>query len=134
MGSQTKYASWLCQLLLYFKDFRFFNFYLFIYFWLDWVFIAAQAFSLIAMSRGYSWVAVQRLLLRQSTGLRVQGLRSCGVRTSCFPASGIFPDQGSNSCPLHWQADSLPLSHQGSPLNFITFRLSYNKQKTLLCL
>ena len=24
-------------------------------------------------------------------------------------------DQGSNLCSLHWQADSLPLSHQGSP-------------------
>ena len=28
---------------------------------------------------------------------------------------GIFPDQGSNPCPLHWQADSQPLRHQGSP-------------------
>ena len=27
---------------------------------------------------------------------------------------GIFPTQGSNHCLLHWQADSLPLSHQGS--------------------
>ena len=27
----------------------------------------------------------------------------------------IFPDRGSNPCLLHWQADSLPLSHQGSP-------------------
>ena len=28
---------------------------------------------------------------------------------------GIFPTQGSNLHLLHWQADSLPLSHQGSP-------------------
>ena len=34
---------------------------------------------------------------------------------SCSAACGIFPDQGSNLCPLHWQADSQPLSHQGSP-------------------
>ena len=27
---------------------------------------------------------------------------------------GIPPDQGSNPCPLRRQADSLPLSHQGS--------------------
>ena len=27
---------------------------------------------------------------------------------------GIFPTQGSNPCLLPWQADSLPLSHQGS--------------------
>ena len=26
---------------------------------------------------------------------------------------GIFPDQGWDLCLLHWQADSLPLSHQG---------------------
>ena len=31
------------------------------------------------------------------------------------PRHGIFPDQGSNPCRLHWQVDSLPLSHQGSP-------------------
>ena len=28
---------------------------------------------------------------------------------------GTFPTQESNPCLLHWQADSLPLSHQGSP-------------------
>ena len=28
---------------------------------------------------------------------------------------GIFPTQGSNPSLLLWQADSLPLSHQGSP-------------------
>ena len=36
-------------------------------------------------------------------------------RLSCFPACGIFPDQGSNLC-LHWQMYSLPLSHKESPL------------------
>ena len=35
---------------------------------------------------------------------------------SYFLAWGIFPYQGSNSHLLHWQADSLPLSHQGSPI------------------
>ena len=34
---------------------------------------------------------------------------------SCSVACGIFPDQESNLYPLHWQADSLPLMHQGSP-------------------
>ena len=29
------------------------------------------------------------------------------------------PDQGSNSSPLHWQVDSEPLGHQGSPLSLI---------------
>ena len=32
-----------------------------------------------------------------------------------IPSSrGIFPTQGLNPSLLHWQADSLPLSHQGS--------------------
>ena len=38
-------------------------------------------------------------------------------RLSCTSACGIFPDQGLNPCLLHWQVDSLPLSHQGSPRN-----------------
>ena len=32
----------------------------------------------------------------------------------------IFPTQGLNPCLLHWQAYSLPLSHQGSPKSFLT--------------
>ena len=31
-----------------------------------------------------------------------------------FLSQGIFLTQGSNPRLLHWQADSLPLSHQGS--------------------
>ena len=31
-----------------------------------------------------------------------------------FLLQRIFPNQGSNLCLLHWQADSLPLSHQGN--------------------
>ena len=33
-----------------------------------------------------------------------------------FLLQGIFQTQGSNPSLLHWQVDSLPLSHQGSPL------------------
>ena len=36
-----------------------------------------------------------------------------GVSSLSF-LQGIFPTQGLNLCLLHWQADSLPLSHQGS--------------------
>ena len=39
----------------------------------------------------------------------------CGHGLSCSMAGGIYPDQGLNPCLLHWQADSLPLSHRGSP-------------------
>ena len=37
-------------------------------------------------------------------------------RLSYSKACRIVPDQKSNSCLLHWQADSLPLCHQRSPL------------------
>ena len=38
---------------------------------------------------------------------------------SCSAACGIFLNQSSNPCLLHWHVDFLPLSHQGSPLNFL---------------
>ena len=46
----------------------------------------------------------------QSTGSTV-----VAHRLSCSAACGIFPDQESNRCLLYWQADSLPLNHEGSP-------------------
>ena len=45
--------------------------------------------------------------------LQTRRLSSCGSRAQLL--RGILPDQGSNPCPLHWQADSQPLHHQGSP-------------------
>ena len=42
---------------------------------------------------------------------------------SCSIACGIFQDQGSKPCSLHWQADFHPLHHQGG-LNAISFYLA----------
>ena len=41
---------------------------------------------------------------------------------SCSVACGLFPDQGLSLCPLHWQADSYLLYHQGSPLSVLAFK------------
>ena len=50
------------------------------------------------------------------------GLSGCGAhRFSCSEARRVFPGQGSNPCPLHWQVDSCPLYHQGSLNRFILF-------------
>ena len=38
-----------------------------------------------------------------------------------FLLQGIFPTQVLNLGLLHWQADSLTLSHQGSPLDELLF-------------
>ena len=51
----------------------------------------------------------------RSTGSRRAGSAIVAHRPSRSAACGILPDQGSNPCPLHWQADSQPLRHQGSP-------------------
>jgi len=52
---------------------------------------------------------------------RLRGLRHVGSvavprRLSCSVACRIFLNQGSNPRPLHWQEDSYPLDHQGSPI------------------
>ena len=77
--------------------------------------------------KGYSLliVVVHGILISRSTwstGSRVQTLwlRHMGPAVvvnglSCSEACGIFPDQGLNPCPLHWQGHSSPTSHQGSP-------------------
>ena len=104
---------------LIFKETSFFN--LFIYFWLCWVFISVQGVSLVAASGGHSssWctgLSLSRPLLLPSTGSRRAGSVAVAHGPSRSAACGIFPDQGSNPCPLHWQADSQPLHHQGNPI------------------
>ncbi|KAJ8789945.1 hypothetical protein J1605_021643 [Eschrichtius robustus] len=61
----------------------------------------------------------------ESTGSRCAGSVIVAHRPSCSAACGIFPDQGSNPCPLHWQADSQPLRPQGSP--FVVFLIQLKK-------
>ena len=95
--------------------------YLFIYFWLCWAFVSVRGLSLVAASRGHSSSRCAGLslpwpLLLWSTGSRRAGSAIVAHGPSCSAACGIFPDQGSNPCPLHWQADSQPLCHQGSPI------------------
>ena len=79
-----------------------------------------RGLSLVAASGGHSssrcaGLSLSRPLLLQSTGSRSADSATVAHRPSRSAACGIFPDQGSNPCPLHWQADSQPLRHQGSP-------------------
>ena len=74
----------------------------------------------------------RRLQQRQHTGLVVvaPGLRRTGSVVvahglSCSMACGIFPDQRSNPWLLHWQADSLPLSHR------VTLKFSFWRNQWL---
>ncbi|XP_066864124.1 protein FAM228B isoform X1 [Kogia breviceps] len=51
----------------------------------------------------------------RSTGSGHAGSAAMAHGPSRSAAHGIFPDWGTNPCSLHWQADSQPLRHQGSP-------------------
>ena len=132
----TNYILYIISSQIQFYNYGFLKkinlFILFIYyFWLHQVFVSACGLSLVAASGGYSqlWCmgfSLQWLLLLRSTGSRHVGFSSCGLRApvvvvcglqsagsvvvahglSCSAACGIFPNQGLNLCPLHWQVDS----------------------------
>ena len=82
----------------------------------------ARAFSscgergpLFTLHRGVRAFSLSRPLSLRSTGSRRAGSVIVAHGPSRSATRGIFPDQGSNPCPLHWQADSQPLRHQGNP-------------------
>ena len=109
--------------------------------------------SLVAASRAYSSLqctgfSLWWLLFLQSSGSRRMGsvVMACRLQSagsivvahglSCSMACGVFPNQCLNQCPLHWQADSQPLLHQGSPfyLFYIIFHgLSQDIEYSSLC-
>ncbi|XP_054944574.1 protein lin-52 homolog isoform X1 [Physeter macrocephalus] len=58
-------------------------------------------------------------LLLRSTGSGRAGPAAMAHRPSRSTACRILPDRGTNPRPLHQQADSQPLRHQGSPSYFL---------------
>ena len=84
--------------------------------------LSVRRLSLVVVIRNYSPLqcvcfSLRWLLLLRSTGSRHTGFSSCGTWAqqlwhpgsvvvahglSCSTACGIFSDQGSNPCPLHW--------------------------------
>ena len=123
-------------------DISFFFFFfkdLFIDWLLCWVFVSVRGLPLVAASGDHSssrcvGLSLSRPLLLRSTGSRCAGSVAVAHGPSCSAACGIFPDQGSNPCPLHWQADSQPLRHQGSPMADISSNISLSCSLYLLLL
>ena len=111
------------KFLIFFLSFNFYLcIYLFIYLFMVVLGLrfCARAFS--SCGNSSSWCAglsSSRPLLLRSTGSRHAGSAIVAHGPSCSMACGIFTDQGSNPYPLHWQADSQPLCHQGSPSTFL---------------
>ena len=122
------------------------------YFWGGVVVVAVlgphpcMGFSLVADREGYSLLqcmglSLQWLLWLWSTSsstraavVAVPGLESTasgvvmhGLR--CSESCRIFPNQGSNPCLLHWQADSLPLSYLGIPSHYYWYQLKNSNHR-----
>ena len=64
----------------------------------------------------YAGLSLLRPLPLRSTGSGCAGSAAMAHGPIRSAACGIFPDQGTNPCPLHRQADSQPLRYQGSPV------------------
>ena len=84
-----------------------------IYLWLHRVFIAVSGFSLAVVSRDYSAATEHVFLVLVASpccgagdlGCVASAVVECGL--SCPAAAyGIFPEEGTNLCPLNWQANS----------------------------
>ena len=123
--------------MLYSRSLFFGFFLIFIYFWPCWVFVSVRGLSPVAASGGHSslrcaGLSLSRPLLLWSTGSRRAGSVVVVHGSSCSVACGIFPDQGSNPCPLHWQADSQPLRHQGSPRSLLIIYFIYGTMYMLI--
>ena len=136
-GAQTEVSAVASTMLFFFFFLIFLFFFKLIYYlWPCWVFVSVRGLSLVAASGGRSssrcaGLSLSRPLLLRSTGSRRAGSVVVAHGPSCSAACGIFPDQGSNPRPLHWQADSQLLRHQGSPLQcFSNSRSQELKGKT----
>ena len=81
----------------------------------------ARALGCADFSSGGAWPRWLQLWTRGCVGLVVAVARlwSTGSALWCLGlvAPEVFLDQGSNTCLLHRQVDSSPLSHYGSPQN-----------------
>ena len=64
-----------------------------------YIYLGLQCLSVQPRSSGGLWASPGGGFCVTEHGIRAHGL-------SCPTVCGIFPNQGSNPCPLHWQADS----------------------------
>ena len=114
LGSKKKKKK-LCPLRTTQKIKIFLNvgFFLFLDFWLSGVFVVLHRLSLDVANGDYSLLKYAGFslwwhLVVEQTGPRHTGFSSSAAWASRFLACEILLGQGSNQCPLHWQADSYP--------------------------
>ena len=119
MKAQRQWTQEVKQSVMTWTIFPFFFFlnkfiYLFIYFWLCWVSIAARGPSPVVVSRGYSSLRCAGLSLRllpslQSTGSRHAGFSSCGTQAQQLWLTGCRAQ-----AQLLWRTGPVAPRHVGS--------------------
>ena len=90
--------------------FSLYIFYLFVYLWLRWVFIAARELSLVAVSRSYSSLSAVSFSLWGFSRYRAQAL---GAQASVVAACRLS-NCGSQAQELWWHTGLVALQHVGS--------------------
>ena len=93
--------------------------FLFIYLWLHLVFVAMLGLSLTEESGGYSLCSAWASHCAGFSYSSSPALESGLIGFVASRRVGIFLEQGSNLCPLHWQADS----SAGSPVKSVSCQL-----------
>ncbi|XP_073658548.1 sorting nexin-24 isoform X1 [Tursiops truncatus] len=78
------------------------------------VYIPSFRYEESDLERGYTYTGLSLLwpLPLRGTGSGRAGSAAMAHGPSHSAARGILPDRGTNSRPLHWQADCQPLRHQ----------------------
>ena len=109
------------MLFFFFSNFSVKCVFIYLFMAVCWVFVSVRGLPPVVATGGHSssrcaGLSLSRPLLLRSTGSRRAGSAIVAHGPSRSAARGILPDQGSNPCPPHWQADSQPLRHQGSPI------------------
>ena len=91
-------------------------------------FVAACELSLFAASGSYSLLLFEAAVWSSAPASPCSDSSCCAAQAlecrlvvmarglSCSAARGIFLDQGSNLCPLHWQVAFYLLHHQATPV------------------
>ena len=85
----------------------------------------------LVASGGYSslrcvgFSGVVSLVRGTGRGQTVRASVVVGHKLSCSMPCGIFLDQDLSLCPLHWQVDSYPRHHHGSPVMPLSFSIFF---------
>ena len=108
-------------------------YFIFCFFWLDWVFLALCGLSLVAVGGGGRAATLcfgaqtshwgDFSCRAQTLGMGFMGSVFVVHGLNCSVAYGIFPDQESNPCPLLTQADSSTVPPGKSMIQFYIYFL-----------